>query len=355
MARDSTDTAAPAGSPGRPAGPADAPDPVGPPPTAAAPQLLDELTTRVYLAILRQKDATRALLVAQGMTGKLVDEALQSLLGRGLILQQEDGVWLPVAPDVALPAYAAELERQARGVRASAHELAEVFYAAHGRGPRSDRGVQVLSTVDELHSATADIVASARTSVVAMRDLSPRTRQLFAGPLAAHREPGYSADGQPLEFRSTYVVDVLDLPDARDVLAARIEGGESIRFVPRAPFSAVVVDDTAAVVDVSAHDETGAGSLLVRSRALVLAISATVEQAWRLGSPLHRAVEDSPLDDRDHQIITLLAAGASDATIARQLGVSQRTVERRMRALMDRLGSRTRFQAGITATKRGWV
>jgi DNA-binding NarL/FixJ family response regulator len=353
MAGNSADAqAGPLSSSRAPADPSGTRGPAGP---TTANHALDELTTRVYLAILRQKDATRALLVAQGMTGELVDQALQSLLGRGLILQRGDGVWLPVAPDVALPAYAAELERQARGVRASAHELAEVFYAAHGREQRSDQGVHVLSTVDELHSATADIVASARTSVAAMRDVSTRTRRLFGVPLAAHRERGYSADGQPLEFRSTYVVDVLDLPGARDVLAARVEGGESIRFVPRAPFSAVVVDDTAAVVDVSAHDETGAGSLLVRSRALVLAISATVEQAWRLGSPLHRAVQDSPLDDRDQQILTLLAAGASDTTIARQIGISQRTVERRMRALMDRLGARTRFQAGIAATGRRWV
>ena len=38
-------------------------------------------------------------------------------------------------------------------------------------------------------------------------------------------------------------------------------------------------------------------------------------------------------------ILSLLAAGAPDATIARQTGVSQRTVERRVRALMDQLGA----------------
>ena len=49
----------------------------------------------------------------------------------------------------------------------------------------------------------------------------------------------------------------------------------------------------------------------------------------------------------------IVASGAPDATIARQTGVSQRTVERRVRALMDQLGASTRFQAGVHAARRG--
>ena len=61
------------------------------------------------------------------------------------------------------------------------------------------------------------------------------------------------------------------------------------------------------------------------------------------------------LDRRDAGILSLLSDGRSDATIARQSGVSLRTVERRVRALMDRLGARTRFQAGVQAAHRGWI
>jgi DNA-binding NarL/FixJ family response regulator len=35
--------------------------------------------------------------------------------------------------------------------------------------------------------------------------------------------------------------------------------------------------------------------------------------------------------------------------------VSQRTVERRVRALMDQLGAGTRFQAGVQAGRRGLI
>ena len=48
----------------------------------------------------------------------------------------------------------------------------------------------------------------------------------------------------------------------------------------------------------------------------------------------------------------LLAGGATDETIARQLGLSTRTVERRVRAMLDQLGAETRFQAGVQAARR---
>jgi DNA-binding NarL/FixJ family response regulator len=49
----------------------------------------------------------------------------------------------------------------------------------------------------------------------------------------------------------------------------------------------------------------------------------------------------------------LLAAGLKDEAIARQLGVSLRTIHRRTGDLLDRLGARTRFQAGMQAARQG--
>ncbi len=65
--------------------------------------------------------------------------------------------------------------------------------------------------------------------------------------------------------------------------------------------------------------------------------------------------QEMHLDRRDAHILTLLSDGRSDATIARQSGVSLRTVERRVHALMDKLGAKTRFQAGAQAARRGWI
>jgi len=54
-------------------------------------------------------------------------------------------------------------------------------------------------------------------------------------------------------------------------------------------------------------------------------------------------------------ILALLAAGSSDASIARQLGISSRTVERHVRRAMDSVGATTRFQAGVEAARQGLI
>jgi DNA-binding NarL/FixJ family response regulator len=66
-------------------------------------------------------------------------------------------------------------------------------------------------------------------------------------------------------------------------------------------------------------------------------------------------MQEKQLDRRDARILSLLSDGRSDSTIARESGVSLRTVERRVRSLMDRLGAKTRFQAGVQAARRGWI
>jgi DNA-binding CsgD family transcriptional regulator/sugar-specific transcriptional regulator TrmB len=360
------DHAAPAGPGSAPAAPHTDPrgrphtdglaePPVGPTtdPTVDS-ELTESAITRVYLALLQQPSPSRTLLVAQGIPGDVVDRTLTVLHARGLIRTHPGGSWDVLPPDIALPAHAAELERRARAARGAAHELSQVFFQARsGDRPRTE-GVRSLSSLDDLHSASAEIVSAARTSVRAMRNRSRRTEVLFAAPMTAHRERSLSADGTVLVMRTTYEIGVLEIPGAGEVLTARAEGGEQFRFVETLPFSVLVADEAAAVVDVSRHDPAGGGSLLVRNPALVRGLCDLVEAVWRLGAPAGRA-RTAGLDRRDTAILTLLAAGASDATIARQSGISQRTVERRVRALMDQLGAGTRFQAGVQAARRGWL
>jgi DNA-binding NarL/FixJ family response regulator len=53
------------------------------------------------------------------------------------------------------------------------------------------------------------------------------------------------------------------------------------------------------------------------------------------------------LDDRERALVTLLARGHTDATAARELHVSPRTVSNILRSLMDRVGVENRFQLGL--------
>ena len=52
-------------------------------------------------------------------------------------------------------------------------------------------------------------------------------------------------------------------------------------------------------------------------------------------------------------MLALFGAGLREGAIARQLGIVPRTVERRMSRIMDWLGTQTRFQTALEATRRG--
>lgn len=55
------------------------------------------------------------------------------------------------------------------------------------------------------------------------------------------------------------------------------------------------------------------------------------------------------------QLARLLASGAKDESVARHLGLSVRSLSRLVAELSDELGAGSRFQAGVSASRRGWV
>lgn len=61
------------------------------------------------------------------------------------------------------------------------------------------------------------------------------------------------------------------------------------------------------------------------------------------------------LDHEQLEALTCLARGMTIAAAARQLGVSERTVRRRLRALCDELNLTTTIQAVVWAAKSGYL
>ena len=321
---------------------------------AADEEEAEGVVTRIFLAVLQHPDPSRALLVAQGMKSPLVDHSLEVLGSRGLVRLHPGGRIEVIPPDISLPALALDYERRARESRSAAHELAQVYFQARSASRTPDVGtVRILNSLDEIAAVTAEAVAAGTQQVRSFRSLSPRTRAIFASPLHSHEEPTRGVSGNQLDYTTVYDTKVLEIHGALEILEARERGGERFRFTSSVPFSGVIVDEAAAIIDVSAFDPSGFGSALIRARSMVLALIALSDHLWDLGSPLN--VGGMATERRDQMILALLAAGAPDATIARQAGVSQRTVERRVRALMDQLGAGTRFQAGVQAARRGMI
>lgn len=59
--------------------------------------------------------------------------------------------------------------------------------------------------------------------------------------------------------------------------------------------------------------------------------------------------------DEERAVASLLVTGMTDEMAARRLGLSRRTFRRRLKALMDKLGARSRFQAGFMLAATGWA
>lgn len=317
---------------------------------------LEDWVAQVYELAVRNPAITRARLIAAAIPARIIDVVIRELLSRGLL--RAGGApesWEATPPEIALPAMAARLEHQAARARAATGDLARVYHDVRAQeSPGTDHQVERLRSQQELHNAMSVVISTAQRELLSMRDTSPRTAFEFTRDLSDHRERLVGPDGTLVRARATYDTRTLQLPRAGDVLRARADAGEEVRFLGNIPFSVLVADDTTALLDLTSYDSSGTGSLLIRDRRLVLALRALVDNTWHLGTPMAGA-RHPQLEDRSALIVSLLAAGATDTVIAAQANVSQRTVERTVRSLMEQLGAATRFQAGVQAVRRGWL
>lgn len=104
--------------------------------------------------------------------------------------------------------------------------------------------------------------------------------------------------------------------------------------------------------------DTRAGAVVLRLSGAVAALTALFEQVWDASLPLgcdRPRDEGTGLTPPERELLRILSRGMTDQAAAHQLGVSLSTVRRSMAALMERLGARSRFEAGLRAAQRGWL
>lgn len=114
---------------------------------------------------------------------------------------------------------------------------------------------------------------------------------------------------------------------------------------------ALLVDDRVAVL---AGPRTASGAVTAWTSRDPFYVDQ-VRALWAATLPLSRPLvaEGVPtLDRRQVQVARRVACGETDATIARELGISVRTVERDVRATLAFLGARTRAEAVLVMRGR---
>lgn len=335
------------------------PEPLGDPITTIDFPVPEERLTGYYLHLIQDPSATRQSLVTAGNDPREVDLALQVLAHRGLVERRTDGRLEVAPPEPALNAFTAEVERQVRRVRASAPQLAQMHRRVREQVDARHNPLQAtsLGSIAEIRAAGVALVADAEESVLAMRAYGEHIVQMLTASGIDHDSPNLTSSGRPLRYLAVYDTRLLELDGVLEVLRRRQAAGEQVRLVRDLPLSVTVVDGISGIIDLTNIDPSGAGSASVWHSPFIAGMTALVEGFHRRGVPLPE--EDrggsTPVAERDRMIITLLGAGASDAMVARQLGVSVRTVERRVRTLMDQLEAGSRMQLGIEAVRRGLI
>jgi DNA-binding NarL/FixJ family response regulator len=138
---------------------------------------------------------------------------------------------------------------------------------------------------------------------------------------------------------------------------ADIGKGDEVRVVHRLPFKMMLADRRTALIPLDLSSPKSE-VLLVRSSALLDALYALFESLWDRAVPVSlgrdpslRAEASAGVAPEAIDLLRLMAAGLNDKAIAHELGISMRTLNRRISELMAQLNARSRFQIGWIAAR----
>ncbi len=294
----------------------------------------------VYLDLLHNREAGRADLEA----------ALCELTELGLVERSEVGVVVR-PPRLAMGALAERHSRQAELARDSADLYSELWKAAAGKQDY----LEVLPTYAASQAVLNSVQSDAKEQVRAMTmgNLAARELQIVDGM--------FDALERGVRYDVIYGAHVLQDGNALHMVQSCIEAGEQARVFPHVPLNITIVDDRWALVGARGEVRRGPEfvALVVHDSPLLVGLERIFEALWRIAVPITGGTELNDVTAGPNldakRLLTYLSAGLTDESIAREFGVSERTIARRIGRLQEALGAQTRFQLGVQASRQGWL
>jgi sugar-specific transcriptional regulator TrmB len=297
---------------------------------------------RIYRSLLRQPGLSAVELGrAVGRRPASVRLAVDRLESVGLVtrLGYADGL-LATRPDVAVDVLVARRQRELAAVQVEARSLLEELPQAGGEDPED-----YLEIVRGREAVAHRFLQLEQTT---QAELLVLDRPPYAQDVAVPNEGELDLLSRGVRCRGIYAPEAIEQPASLKGLQLSVAAGEEARVHPNLPLKLAISDRAAALLPLSG-DETTESALVIRASMLLEALIALFELLWASAVPL----PDEPHPGHDVELVALLATGLKDETIARQLGISGRSLSRRTNLLMSELGARTRFQGGIQATRLG--
>ncbi|MGG2464458.1 LuxR C-terminal-related transcriptional regulator [Streptomyces sp. RGM 3693] len=283
-------------------------------------------------------------------------------LGRLLLIRpswEAPGEVRAVDPEVGLASLLARQEadllRQQKRISASRAALEEVIAEfQHTKQGRQDPDVERLTNIDSIRFKIEALAAKCSSEIMGFVPSGAQT----AANMEASRPLDSRVLGRNVRMRTVYLESIVNDRPTLDYARWLVDSGAEVRTAAVLPPRMVIYDRRTAIVPLD-PETTQAGALLLHSTGVVSALCDLFERVWKAATPVEAAApateQEKELTPQEAAILHLLADGHTDDTIARKLGVSVRTSRRITAKLAAQLGAKSRFQAGVLATARGWV
>lgn len=287
-----------------------------------------------------------------------IQQALAALEGHGLVTRT---ITRPPRFVAAPPDTVAErllLRRQAELAEARAElDLLARTYRSGRRTRNTDELVEIVIGAEPLAQRVSHLQRSPR------REFAGFVKPPYIAVDLDHAEPLEDPD---VSYRAVYDREALTgFPGFLEKLRANPAPHAEYRTHPSLPMKLLIADRQTALLPLGrdSSDMTPA-AIIVHSSGLLDALMALFDHYWEASLPLAIDDDDSQGSDReagsrpdvgDRRILSLLIGGVTDEAIARQLGVSLRTVRRRIQAMMHTANAVNRAQLGWHAARHGWL
>ncbi|HET9169410.1 MAG TPA: hypothetical protein VFN97_08235 [Actinospica sp.] len=340
---------------------------------------LDEPTERVYRELVQAgPSSVEALAVRLGLARASVAGAVEVLEAKSLATRDQVGLVQTAPPQLALGALLTAQRHALGQAELTAAALEEAYHATSAQN--AHELVQVVIGADQVLQRLEYLQLNAETELLALVQAQveiPETCEGEAEAVAVERGVSY---------RVVIERAGLNGPPSGRTLSSAVPMGEQLRVIESLPTKMVIADRCTVMLPLSLPGTAegaadGPMALVSRAPGLVNAMIGLFESVWQRALPVRRdgqapaaengarsrlgsaagsrLVVDDPAQSLptplDLRILSLLLVGATDAAIAKQLGLGLRTVQRRVAHMMELAEVSTRLQLGWQAHDRGWL
>ena len=312
---------------------------------------LGECAARVYGHLVELAPLTRDELIAEVGGGAVTSAGVDELVEVGLVgVVGVGGTQLaPVAPVLGLDLLS---RRRASVIDTARMDVLAAYDTFRRRRPASDESGVEAVTGDTIGLRLQQAWRAAESTI-----------EQFDSPpyvdITGSLEDAFDTLDRGVSQRVVYAqASFTDETYFREIVEPAVRRGEEARVIDEVPLKMILIDRRLAMVSATLegaerHHTTYVVTNDVVLQGLIALFNATWEAALPLGAQLRSG--NRRLEGVDRNLLTMLASGLHDGEIARQVGVSRRTLSRRLEILMARAGATSRFQLALQAHRRGWV